>query len=606
MKRLIPIFFILTVVIFLKGNAQVNCSTLDINKVPGKWVWQKGGYGNQWQLCEPIRKEMQRIMPVALDGLYATNSIAFGDKASFWYTKSPTAYECYLMLKHFECLKGYNELQPEGETGCWIYFSVNNLEGERFPLPAQVANMTFNESSIRVTNITVQTDAAGNKIIYSSYRPGQVIKHCYYFSARKDLPWRKMTNHELFASYKAHHEKQANEQIAKFEKLLAQDEKKYSGLSAAEKQQQSYWPDVIKKDRQRLENYKNVKDKVISWYSSALKQDNLNDTAYVSAVNGYDFYPEKLQATSGNGYSVWVDNLNFFDKTKPTDAPQCIALYVRRQDGDLPKKNFVDLFHSKFNMDVLAAMVGEAPKKPGGINSINASVAEIKAATKTQQSNNTATVINFDNTAIGTFPNGWEGMKNISVQPFENKNWLALNKQGYWFPRQYNKEISNNFSLSFDVGWEKEIPYSSGLFTVTFSAIPYDNAAERYKMEDSLSKYWSLYDSYVGNFNRVMIWFDPYWNGGGTLEVYSYDQGERIIAKKRIMLPDFYMAKNNHKISIQRKGNALVVFIDDKKEAELENIFLPAAKYNLYSFSRYKGSDDKNDVYYLNDIKTTY
>lgn len=68
-----------TVILHNVGTAQINCNTLDINKVSGKWVWQKDGYGKQWQQCEPIRKEMQRIMPLALDGLHATNSIAFGD-----------------------------------------------------------------------------------------------------------------------------------------------------------------------------------------------------------------------------------------------------------------------------------------------------------------------------------------------------------------------------------------------------------------------------------------------------------------------------------------------------------------------------------------------
>lgn len=35
---------------------------------------------------------------------------------------------------------------------------------------------------------------------------------------------------------------------------------------------------------------------------------------------------------------------------------------IRRQDGDLPKKIFMDLFFSQFNMDVLAKMVGETAK----------------------------------------------------------------------------------------------------------------------------------------------------------------------------------------------------------------------------------------------------
>jgi hypothetical protein len=68
------------------------------------------------------------------------------------------------------------------------------------------------------------------------------------------------------------------------------------------------------------------------------------------------------------------------------------------------------------------------------------------------------------------------------------------------------------------------------------------------------------------------------------------------------------MAKNSHQLKIQRKGNSLVVFINDKKEAEIENIFITSVKYNLYTFSRYKGnnSDNKNDVFYLKDIQTSY
>ena len=31
------------------------------------------------------------------------------------------------MLKKYECLKGYNTVQPEGETGCWVYFVMNSI-----------------------------------------------------------------------------------------------------------------------------------------------------------------------------------------------------------------------------------------------------------------------------------------------------------------------------------------------------------------------------------------------------------------------------------------------------------------------------------------------
>ena len=325
-------------------------------------------------------------------------------------------------------------------------------------------------------------------------------------------------------------------------------------------------------------------------------------------VNSYNFLPQELEATDGNGCNAWVDNLDFFDKAKPKDEPQCIALYIRRQDGDLPKKNFMDLFHSQFNLNVLAKMVGEPAKKINGINAINASLAEVKVSSKTNQSVISSYNYSFENSSVNQFPTGWNGMKNITVQQYENKNWLAFIKDGYWYPQQFNKEISSNFNLSFDISWNKDIAYNSGLFTVSFSEIDYDNAGERYKMDENQNQYWSFYDSYVGKFNRVVLWFDPYANGGGTLTVYSYDKNESIVVNKRITLPNFYLTKNKHQIKIQRKGNALLVFINDNKEAELENVFLPSVKYNLYTFSRYKGnnSDNKNDVFYLANINTVY
>ncbi len=73
-------------------------------------------------------------------------------------------------------------------------------------------------------------------------------------------------------------------------------------------------------------------------------------------------------------------------------------------------------------------------------------------------------------------------------------------------------------------------------------------------------------------------------------------------------LRKFYLTQNNNQLKIGRKGNALLVFLNDTKEMELENIFLPSVKYTLYTFSRFKGnnSDNKKDVYYIDDIKAIY
>jgi|CXWL01.1.fsa_nt_gi hypothetical protein len=615
MKNILVLLFGITTGI-AHAQVKVDCNTLDVNKVPGKWVWKSAAPSfqdpipaSQWKFCEPLRKKMQRIMPLAIDGLYATNSIAFPKGKAFWYTtNSPSAYENYLMLKDYECLKGYNELKPEAVTGCWVYFSVNQIEGEKFPLPEQGTGIMFNQSKIRVTNIEVQTDAAGNKIIYSQYRPDEIIKHCYFFSGRKDLPWRKMTNKELFTSYKIHHEKRVKQEVLRFEKLVADDEKKYNGLSAAEKQNQNYWPEIIRKNKETLQKHKTELQKITSWYNKAMQQPSGNAIAYVTSVNESNFYPERLAAAPGNGYNTWVDNLDFFDKTKPKDEPQCIALYVRRQDEDLPKKDFMDLFYSQFNLDVLAKMVGEPAKKSPGINAINASLTDTKITTAGRQEDKGPVSLSFDSNADGQFPAGWLGMKNAIIQSKSDSKWLAMTKDGYWYPRQYNKEIKDNFNLSFDLQWNEDIAYNSGLFTVTLGEIAYDNIGERYKLDDNQAMYWSFYDSYAGNFSRVILWFDPYWNGGGTLTVYSYDKRESLKFNKRITLPDFFKDKNKHNIQIQRKGIGLTVINNGKTIADLPGVFLSESKYNLFTFSRYKGinSDNKNDVFYLGNIQTGY
>ena len=611
------VIFLCIITSTLYSQQKVDCNTLNINKVPGKWIWQNTAPSfqdaipaSQWKFGEPIRKEMQRIMPVAIEGLHATNSIAFPKGKAFWYSStSPAAYENYLMLKKYECLKGNNELKPEAATGCWVYFSINQYDGLKFPLPEQGSiNYHAYESRIRVTNIDIETDAAGNRIIYASYRPEERIRHCYFFSGRKGFPLRKITNRELFLSYKIHHEKKTNEEIAKFEKLVVVDEKKYNSLSATEKLQQNYWPEIIRKNKEYLKTYKTQKETIISWYNDAVKQSNINDTAYVTIVNQSHFYPEKLTARPGEGYNAWVDNLDFFDKTKPKDEPQCIAFYIRRDDEDLPKKNFMDLFHSRFNMDVLCKMVGEAPKKPGGINAMNASLADTKIITAAKQEDKGPVSLHFDNSADGQFPAGWLGMKNAMVQSKGGNKWLSITKDGYWYPRQYNKEIKDNFNLSFDLQWNEDIAYNSGLFTVTLGEIDYDNVGERYRLDDNQEMYWSLYDGYAGNFSRVILWFDPYWNGGGTLSVYTYDKRESVKFSKRITLPDFFKDKNKHNIEIQRKGNGLIVIDNGKTIADLSGVFLSDSKYNLYTFSRYKGknSDNQNDFFYLNNIKADY
>jgi hypothetical protein len=200
-------------------------------------------------------------------------------------------------------------------------------------------------------------------------------------------------------------------------------------------------------------------------------------------------------------------------------------------------------------------------------------------------------------------------MQNISVQTRNESKWLAMTKPGYWFPRQFNKEIKDGFSLSFDVEWPQEIPYYSGYFNLTISEMKYDNAQEKYISESEYqSQYWSLYSGYAGNFNRIILSFDPYWNNTGTLEIYTYDVFEKLRFSKTIKLPDFYKEKNKHRLTIQRNGDGLVVSDNGKEIADLSGVFLNNVRYNLYTFSKYKENQqgESGDMFYLKNIRTVY
>jgi hypothetical protein len=443
-------------------------------------------------------------------------------------------------------------------------------------------------------------------LLYTSNKPGIFIPHCYYFSAKKGLPRRKITNRELFSSYKTLHEKKVKENILRFEKMIVADEKTYNALTPSEKSAQPYWLVNGKKNKEILAGFRADREKILNWYTEILKRKDLDSLASVNKLNESVFEPETLNAPAGNGFYVWADNPAFFDPARPKDEPQCLSLYIRRQDAQKPKKDFMDLFYNQFNMDVLAKLTGEPAKKSGSANTLTASVHEMKTATSNAQQSLTKTIIQFDDLPSGEFPAGWEGEHNIFVKNVEGRNQLALDKKGYWYPRQYDQEIKDKFSLSFDLSWDKAMPYYNGLFTVSFGQVRYDNPSESYRTDLNPSSFWSLYDSYAGNFNRVVCWFDATGNNAGTLQVTSYQQNEAQVANKKITLPGFWGEKNTHTIKLERKGNNLMVFIDAKKEAEVENAFIPTAHYNLYMFSRYKGSDDPKDVYYINQIKTVY
>lgn len=584
--------------------AQIS-NTVDLDKYPPQWVWQKGKVEKQWTFTNPIQKELQRIFQPLPEGIHATFGIG-GASDNPAGSGIPNSYGPYLMLKKYEYTSSTKQIKQEGETGCWIYFQTNTLDGLHWSLPGRVTYITFNggDDQLFVCNLTIETDANGNQVLYTTSYGEENVMAGYCFSANNKIPVRRITRKELFTSYKMRMDKVWGEWITKYEKLIPDNEKKYNSLTPQEKKEQNYWPELIERNKKELNEFKQKKSALAQWYNSKMQSANLDAPAVVEAL-GENIETEKLDVKEG--LNVWIEEPSFFDKTKPVDAPQFIFVHIRRQDDQLPKKLFVDRFVNAFNLDVLCKMVGAAPKKPASVNTITASLTTAKTESKTQQDNAGPVTINFQKDAAGSFPSGWIGMKNCAVKEYEGSKWLALNEHGYWYPKQFNKTIEDGFTLSFNLEWNKEISYYSGPFAVTLAQMQYDNARQGFATAGKERDYYSFYDSYASNFNRIRIQFDPYFNDGGQLQITVYDLNNVAVVDQRMVLPDFYKDKNKHQLQISRSGNKLVVKDNGTIAAEVANVFAGGIRYNAYIFSKYRSDNgDPTDTYYLNNVQVKY
>lgn len=606
----IPLFVLLAC--YLSAGAQVPCSQVDLNQVTPQWVWRKAGYGTQWTRADQIRQELQRILPQPPAGLQATFSIFAGMNPAIPDQASPKFYQPYLMLKKFECVRSLNnKVQPEGETGCWIYFTMNTLNPQpgihSLPGLADGAFWPGTEGPLYITRLWLEKDAAGNRILYSSRNPESIEREGYLIAAGDRLPVRTLSQREVIACYRARQEKDQRVKRSSLESGLATNRKDLNGYARKNPEDFAYVSRLIAEKEAALAQLKKEEADLLAWCDRLSKKPGAEKTAYLTNPFISRENLETMTTDSAAGYPVWVDDPGYFDRKKPADQPQFIFLSIRRQDADLPKKAFMDRFFSAFNLDVLYRMIQAAPPAYKGLNCLDASLMAAKATTAAQQTSRSRTWKAAEATT-GRFPENWRGMKNIAVEKGPFGSALALRQNGYWFPRQFNQEIGDGFSLNFDLSWPADISYYSELFCVTFCEIAYDNNREEYRMDDNQRNYWSFYDSYAGEFNRVTLWFDPYFNDGGSVELQVHNNRDTRLLTKKLVLKDFYRSKNKHRLQLERSGQRLIVKDNGQVIADWEGVFQPSVRYNLFAFSRYRSNNSvpATDQFFLDDLNWLY
>ena len=554
-------------------------NTIDFSKVPSEWVWKKGLVEGQWQRWESYRKEVQRAIPNLPPALEVTYLIAFGEKPAMWGTKA-RHYEVTLKIKSKVYNSHKKQLEVEGETGCWVYAQANSLTGGAIRLPGMADKIRYKftpdkDEIMYVCNLETETDAWGNKVLYAS-TASEKIQMGHYFTVNKGLPVRRLSWKEFAQTY-------------------------YQYTTAI-------YNDAIRRNKGTATGEGNIKElnqlqqKLNQWYADMQKASELDQPAVIErSFDQVD--PKRLSGIKG--YNVWVNDPAFFDSTKHPDEPQFIILKPRPQLGDPSKEAFIGHYLRNMNMDVVARLAGEKPKKPGGANTILSSLETAKTETAgiTAKYNRS---FNFTTGTTGSWPAEWYGNKNAAITDHQNSKWLGLSSAGYAYPKQLGK-IEDGFELAFDLEWNKDISYYTAPFALTIAQVPYDQVAQQFTTTDRNINYNSFYDDVTAGFHRITLYFDPHFNYAGELEVVVSNETGVKLASQKFSLPHFYKEKNSHRIRIGRKNGKLWVMDNDQTITEQDIAFPSNLAYNAFVFSRYTGNNDgEKDIYYLNNISVRY
>lgn len=191
--------------------------------------------GNWAAALSPVIREMQRVFPQPPTGLEVTYGIFDAMGVQTAPPNSLQYYEGFFMIKDIVCQKyqGRNNIAPEGETGNWVYFRVNDFKG--FAKNANSGSLVLASTDlplIEAGNIRIEENKNGLKSIYFFNENDEQEFSGWYFSARSSLPYIRITNRELAASYREYWLKKFAAEIARLEGVLETSKRTYARVSA--------------------------------------------------------------------------------------------------------------------------------------------------------------------------------------------------------------------------------------------------------------------------------------------------------------------------------------------------------------------------------------
>ena len=609
---------------FSVGNAQSYCdaagdAAADNTSLPWKLRPETRG-GNWASAMNPVIQEMQRVFPQPPTGLEVT----YGIYDAMGIRTAPAGaiqyYEGFFMIKDIVCQKyqGRNNIAPEGETGNWVYFRVNDFKG--FAKNANSGSLVLASTDlplIEAGNIRIEENRNGLKSIYFFNENDEQEFSGWYFSARSSLPYIRVTNRELAASYREYWLKKFAAEITRLEGVLETSKRTYARVAAekgvmTEAEKQKFFASLADSDRQTqiaIDRYKRQREDLIARTDAMAKGPNAGSEAFVKNINTMVYEPGDLDARGGKGRYVYVANRSFYDPNLPKWQPQVITVELRRPDTSPAKAAFSRKFENEFDFNVIRKMVGlpPMPRAPtiAGMGDTPAGNTGKPAAGNTANSESGVMFDeDFAKAAVGQAPAKWTVSNVTGVvkrPPGQPGNWLAMSKEGLFFPDYAVLALPPNFTLEFDLSWTKNISYYSPSFYFHLGAAPYDNTLKRY---DRALVNTNSYTS--ARMERVALWIDPHWNNEmGRYGVQAFDARGGYKFDKSDKTAIYFKDKNNVKVKLVRNGSRLAVYFNGTKMTE-DALLGENTMWNFFGFGLSSAPNaEPSDEFYITNIRLT-
>ncbi|NJM52490.1 MAG: hypothetical protein HC846_03290 [Blastocatellia bacterium] len=232
--------------------------------------------GNWATSMKPVIQEMQRLFPQSPKGLEITYGIFDAMDIKVAKPNDIQYYESFFMIKDIVCYKhqGKNQIEPEGETGNWIYFRANSFN---LILNNYVSKTNFTLPSTDLTlyaasDIRIEENKNGMKSVYIFNENNEQKFAAWYFSDNKILPYRRISRLEFAQSYREYWLKKTEEEIKRLEGVLATSQKTFARVSAekgvmTEAEKQKFFQSLREGDQktqQYIDRYKTQRENAIS------------------------------------------------------------------------------------------------------------------------------------------------------------------------------------------------------------------------------------------------------------------------------------------------------------------------------------------------------